>query len=133
LDDAAGKGNGGVRRRDVIDGGVGVGGSAASQKRKEVGIAILCACAPADQCDKYDKGNDFRRRHGFGSYAAKPLSKQKRAHLLTPQDRHWYAQEGTLSARPVWACFKQCPSFKITSFVLDSSRSRKFVVLIFLH
>jgi hypothetical protein len=29
-----------------------------------------------------------------------PLSK-KRAHLLTPQDRHWYAQEGTLSARPV--------------------------------
>ena len=31
---------------------------------------------------------------------------------------------------PLGACFKQCPSFKITSFVVDSSRSRRLYVLV---
>ena len=30
-------------------------------------------------------------------------------------------------ARPIWACLEPCPVSKITSFGLDSSRSRKFV------
>jgi hypothetical protein len=31
-------------------------------------------------------------------------------------------------ARPPWACLEPCPGVKITSFVEDSSRSRKSVV-----
>jgi len=33
-------------------------------------------------------------------------------------------------ARPMWACLEPCPVSKITSFGLDSSRSRKSVVVL---
>jgi hypothetical protein len=35
-------------------------------------------------------------------------------------------------ARPMWACLEPCPLREITSFELDSSRSRKSVVKFFL-
>jgi len=38
----------------------------------------------------------------------------------------------TLSARPGWACFKRCLASEITSFDSDSSRSRKFFVVVWL-
>jgi hypothetical protein len=34
-------------------------------------------------------------------------------------------------ARPMWACLEPCPLREITSFVEDSSRSRKSVVKLF--
>jgi len=52
---------------------------------------------------------------------------EKRRDLLTPQLRHWYAFNGTLSGTPDWACLESCPLSEITSFELDSSRSRKSV------
>src|ERR1035441_9477016 len=36
-------------------------------------------------------------------------------------------------ARPMWACLVACPVNEITSFVVDSSRSRKSVFDFFLH
>jgi hypothetical protein len=52
----------------------------------------------------------------------------KRRDLLTPQLRHWYAFNGTLSGTPVRGVPRLCPLSEITSFELDSSRSRKSVV-----
>jgi hypothetical protein len=34
-------------------------------------------------------------------------------------------------ARPIWACLVACPVHEITSFVVDSSRSRKSVFQLF--
>jgi hypothetical protein len=36
-------------------------------------------------------------------------------------------------ARPMWACLEPCPLREITSFVEDSSRSRKSVFLLCSH
>lgn len=56
------------------------------------------------------------------------VQKQQGRDLLTPQLRHWYAFNGTLSGTPEWACPESRPLSEITSFELDSSRSRKSVV-----
>jgi hypothetical protein len=53
LDNAAGKGNGSVRRRDVIDGGVGVGGIAASQKIKKIGVGLNPNCYGQPDDDEF--------------------------------------------------------------------------------
>ena len=57
--------------------------------------------------------------------------KRKRRDLLTPQLRHWYAFNGTFSGTPVRGVPRLCPLSEITSFELDSSRSRKSVVKLF--
>ena len=69
---------------------------------------------------------------GLVSQPIKPsfLPQQKGRDLLTPQLRHWYAFNGTLSGTPEWACLESCPLNEITSFELDSSRSRKAVVVL---
>jgi len=65
--------------------------------------------------------------------AACVTAEQKGRDLLTPQLRHWYAFNGTLSGTPEWACLESCPLSEITSFELDSSRSRKSVIGFDLH
>jgi len=55
----------------------------------------------------------------------------KRAHLLTPWIRHWYALQERFRHAQLWACFKRCLACEITSFDSDSSRSRKFFVVYF--
>ncbi|MDR3412739.1 MAG: hypothetical protein P4L87_17635, partial [Formivibrio sp.] len=60
----------------------------------------------------------------------------KRAHLLTPQDRHWYAQEGTLSARPVLGVLQAVSFFQSYQFCLGQQPKPQivccFLVFVFL-
>jgi hypothetical protein len=56
------------------------------------------------------------------------LNANKRPDVLTPQFRHWYALSGRLSGTPdVGSVSNRVLQVKITSFGLDSSRSRKSV------
>jgi hypothetical protein len=50
--------------------------------------------------------------------------------LLTSHYRHWYALGRTLWARPMWGVLSSAVfQSEITSFVVDSSRSRKMILL----
>jgi hypothetical protein len=53
LDNAAGKANGSVRRRDVIDGGVGVGDISARQKIKKVCVGLNPNCYGQPDDDEF--------------------------------------------------------------------------------
>jgi len=93
----------------------------------------LCVGWQAEQCGNCDKEEKLRRFHGFGSSAAKPLSKQKGRDLLTPRYRHRHAFNRTLSDTPVRGVHQRLLlSPGNVCFVADSSRSRKLDVVCFL-
>ena len=66
------------------------------------------------------------------SFLAPPwVSKNRGVTYSRPTTGTGMPLQERFGARPIWACLVACPVHEITSFVVDSSRSRKSVFQLF--